>query len=85
MHENNELTTQSLLDPYIITYVVAGFLWGHVALHHDITKLSHLARAWSYPYPSSTVLVGAILFIALALIHHIGTYHLGCRTGRTYK
>ena len=38
MHTNNELATHVILDPYIISYVLAGFLWGHVALHHDLSK-----------------------------------------------
>lgn len=69
MHENNELSTHLLLDPYIISYVVAGFLWGHVALHHDVTKVSHLASSMAISLiPRLTVLVGAIFFIGLALI-----------------
>ena len=68
MHENNELSTHLLLDPYIISYVVAGFLWGHVALHHDFSKLSGLAKSIAISLvPRLSVLVGAVLFIALAL------------------
>ena len=68
MHENNELSTHLLLDPYIISYVVAGFLWGHVALHHDFSKLSGLAESVVISLvPRLSVLVGAVLFIALAL------------------
>ena len=69
MHENNELSTHLLLDPYIISYVVAGFLWGHVALHHDVTKVSRLASSMAISLiPRLTVLVGAVFFIGLALI-----------------
>ena len=68
MHENNELSTHLLLDPYIISYVVAGFLWGHVALQHDFSKLSGLAKSVAISLvPRLSVLVGAVLFIALAL------------------
>lgn len=68
MHENNGLSTHLLLDPYIISYVVAGFLWGHVALHHDFSKLSGLAKSVAISLvPRLSVLVGAVLFIALAL------------------
>ena len=68
MHENNELSTHLLLDPYIISYVVAGFLWGHVALHHDFSKLSGLAKSVAISLvPRLSVLVGAVLFIILAL------------------
>ena len=69
MHVDNELTTLIIFDPYIITYAVAGFLWGHVALHHDVTKVSRLASSMAISLiPRLTVLVGAIFFIGLALI-----------------
>lgn len=68
MHADNELTTLIMFDPYIITYAVAGFLWGHVALHHDFSKLSGLAKSVAISLvPRLSVLVGAVLFIALAL------------------
>ena len=68
MHESNELSTHVLLDPYIISYVVAGFLWGHVALHHDFDKTSSLAKSVVISLvPRLSVLVGAVLFIGLAL------------------
>ena len=68
MHENNELSTHLLLDPYVISYVVAGFLWGHVALHHDFSKLSGLAKSTVISLvPRLSVFVGAVLFIGLAL------------------
>lgn len=68
MHVNNELTTLIIFDPYIITYTVAGFLWGHVALHHDVNKVSRLATSMTVSFiPRITVLVGAVLFIGLAL------------------
>ena len=68
MHENDELSTHLLLDPYIISYVVAGFLWGHVALHHDLSKAYRLAKSVVISLvPRLSVLVGAVLFIGLAL------------------
>ena len=68
MHENNELSTHLLLDPYIISYVVAGFLWGHIALHHDFSKVYGLAKSVLISLiPRLSVLVGAVLFIGLAL------------------
>jgi len=68
MHADNEMTTLIIFDPYIITYVVAGFLWGHVALHHDVTKVSRLANSMAISLiPRLTVLVGAVFFIGLAL------------------
>ena len=68
MHENHELSTHLLLDPYIVSYVVAGFLWGYVALHHDFSKVSGLAKSVLISLvPRLSVLVGAVLFIGLAL------------------
>lgn len=68
MHENNELATHVILDPYVISYVVAGFLWGHVVLHHDLSKASRLAKSVVISLvPRLSVLVGAVLFIGLTL------------------
>ena len=68
MHENHELSTHLLLDPYVVSYVVAGFLWGHVALHHDLSKVSGLAKSVIISLiPRLSVLAGAVLFIGLAL------------------
>ena len=68
MHENHELSTHLLLDPYVVSYVVAGLLWGHVALHHDFSKVYGLARSVVISLvPRLSVLVGAVLFIGLAL------------------
>ena len=68
MHTNNELATHVILDPYIISYILAGFLWGHVALHHDFSKASRLAKSVVISVvPRLSVLVGALLFIGLSL------------------
>ena len=68
MHTNNELATHVILDPYIISYVLAGFLWGHVALHHDLSKVYRLAKSVVISLvPRLSVLMGAVLFIGLSL------------------
>ena len=68
MHTNNELATHVILDPYIISYVLAGFLWGHVALHHDLSKAYRWAKSIVISLvPRLSVLVGAVLFIGLSL------------------
>ena len=68
MHTNNELATHVILDPYIIFYVLAGFLWGHVALHHDLSKAYRLDKSVVISLvPRLSVLVGAVLFIGLSL------------------
>ena len=68
MHTNNELATHVILDPYIISYVLAGFLWGHVALHHDLSKAYRLAKSVVISLvPRLSVLMGVVLFIGLSL------------------
>ena len=68
MHTNNELATHVILDPYIISYILAGFLWGHVALHHDFSKAYRLAKSVVISLvPRLSVLMGAVLFIGLSL------------------
>ena len=68
MHTNNELATHVILDPYIVSYVLAGFLWGHVALHHDLSKAYRLVKSIVISLvPRLSVLVGALLFIGLSL------------------
>ena len=68
MHTNNELATHVILDPYIISYILAGFLWGHVALHHDLSEAYRLAKSVVISLvPRLSVLVGAVLFIGLSL------------------
>ena len=68
MHTNNELATHVILDPYIISYVLAGFLWGHVALHYDLSKAYRLAKSVVISLvPRLRILVGAVLFIGLSL------------------
>ena len=68
MHTKNELDTHVILDPYIISYILAGFLWGHVALHHDLSKAYRLAKSVVISLvPRLSVLVGAVLFIGLSL------------------
>ena len=68
MHTNNELATHVILDPYIISYILAGFLWGHVALHHDLSEAYRLAKSVIISLvPRLSVLVGAVLFIGLSL------------------
>ena len=68
MHTNNELATHVILDPYIISYILAGFLWGHVALHHDLSEAYRMAKSVVISLvPRLSVLVGAVLFIGLSL------------------
>ncbi len=57
-----------ILDPYIISMYWQAFLWGHVALHHDLSKAYRLAKSVVISLvPRLSVLVGAVLFIGLSL------------------
>ena len=81
MHADNELMTLIIFDPYIITYVVAGFLWGHVALHHDVTKVSHLASSMAiYLIPSSYSFGRSGFLYRIGPHHYNGTHHMGWGT-----
>ena len=68
MHVETMTSTHIILDPYVAIYVIAGYLWGHVALHHDLSKASGLAKSVVISLvPRLSVLAGAVLFIGLAL------------------
>ena len=68
MHVELMTSTHIVLDPYVATYVIAGFLWGYVALHYDIEKAYNLANSVVIAIiPRFSVMLGAIIFIGLAL------------------
>lgn len=68
MHDESMVSTHIILDPYVSTYLIAGFLWGHVALHHDIEKAYNMASSAVISIiPRLSVIVGAMFFIGLAL------------------
>ena len=71
MHTNNELATHVILDPYIISYVLAGFLWGQERCH----ILSSSAKC----------IGGGRSLYWIIFSHHIRSYHVGCGGGRAYK
>ena len=67
MHDESMVSTYIILDPYVATYLIAGFLWGHVALHYDIEKANNVASSVVISFiPRLSVMVGAILFIGVA-------------------
>ena len=68
MHVELMASTHIILDPYVATYLIAGFLWGYVALHYDIDKAYNVANSTVIAIiPRLTVILGAVIFIGLAL------------------
>lgn len=68
MHVESMATTHIILDPYVAIYLIAGFLWGHVALHYDMDKAYNLANSMVIStIPRLSVMLGAVVFSGLAL------------------
>ena len=68
MHVELMTSTHIILDPYVASYLIAGFLWGYVALHYDIDKAYNVANSTVIAIiPRLTVILGAVIFIGLAL------------------
>ena len=69
MHVEMMISTHIILDPYVAIYVIAGFLWGYVALHYDIDKAYNVANSTVIAIvPRLTVILGTVIFIGLALV-----------------
>lgn len=69
MHVEMMTSTHIILDPYVAIYVIAGYLWGYVALHYDIDKAYNLANSTVIAIvPRLTVILGTVIFIGLALV-----------------
>ena len=69
MHVETMTSTHIILDPYVVIYVIAGFLWGYVALHYDIDKAYNVANSTVIAIvPRLTVILGTVIFIGLALV-----------------
>ena len=69
MHVETMTSTYIILDPYVAIYVIAGFLWGYVALHYDIDKAYNVANSTVIAIvPRLTVILGTVIFIGLALV-----------------
>ena len=68
MHIELITSTYIILDPYVASYLIAGFLWGYVALHYDIDKAYNVANSTVIAIiPRLAVILGAVIFIGLAL------------------
>ena len=69
MHVETMTSTRIILDPYVAIYVIAGYLWGYVALHYDIDKAYNVANSIVIAIvPRLTVILGTVIFIGLALV-----------------
>lgn len=68
MHVELMVSTHIILDTYVASYLIAGFLWGYVALHYDIDKAYNVANSTVIAIvPRLTVILGSFIFIGLAL------------------
>ena len=68
MHDESMTSTHIILDPYVATYLIAGFLWGYVALHYDIEKAYNVANSVVIAIILRlSIILGAVIFIGLAL------------------
>lgn len=69
MHVETMTSTHIILDPYVAIYVIAGYLWGYVALHYDIDKAYNVANSTVIAIvPRLTIILGTVIFIGLALV-----------------
>ena len=69
MHVETMTSTHIILDPYVAIYVIAGYLWGYVALHYNIDKAYNVANSTVIAIvPRLTVILGTVIFIGLALV-----------------
>ena len=69
MHVETMTSTHIILYPYVAIYVIAGYLWGYVALHYDIDKAYNVANSTVIAIvPRLTVILGTVIFIGLALV-----------------
>ena len=69
MHVETMTSTHIIIDPYVAIYVIAGYLWGYVALHYDIDKAYNVANSTVIAIlPRLTVILGTVIFIGLALV-----------------
>lgn len=57
-----------ILDPHILTYTLAGFLWGHIVLHERKNIILYgNSRAFQFVLSRLIVIVGSLLWIGIAV------------------
>lgn len=57
-----------VLDPHIVTYTLAGFLWGHIVLHERKNIIVYgNSRALQFVLSRLVVIIGSLLWIGIAV------------------
>lgn len=63
-----DVVSYLVLDPHIITYTLAGFLWGHIVLHERKKIIVYgNSRALQFVLSRLVVIVGSLLWIGIAV------------------
>ena len=78
MHVETMTSTHIILDPYVAIYVIAGYLWGYVALHYDIDKAYNVANSTVIAIlPRLTVILGDSHLYWTRASYYYGACYLG--------
>ena len=73
-----DVVSYLIVDPHILTYTLAGFLWGHiVCMGERILSYMAIAGHFSSYCPRLVVIVGSLLWIRNCRCHYDGTYYVG--------
>lgn len=63
-----DVVSYLILDPHILTYTLAGFLWGHIVLHERKNIILYgNSRAFQFVLSRLIVIVGSLLWIGIAV------------------
>ena len=63
-----DVVSYLILDPHILTYTLAGFLWGHIVLHERKNIILYgNSRAFQFVLSRLMVIVGSLLWIGIAV------------------
>ena len=63
-----DMVSYLILDPHIVTYTLAGFLWGHIVLHERKNIILYgNSRAFQFVLSRLIVIVGSLLWIGIAV------------------
>lgn len=63
-----DVVSYLVLDPHIVTYTLAGFLWGHIVLHERKNIIVYgNSRALQFVLSRLVVIIGSLLWIGIAV------------------
>ena len=63
-----DVVSYLVLDPHVVTYTLAGFLWGHIVLHERKKIIVYgNSRALQFVLSRLVVIVGSLLWIGIAV------------------